>query len=100
MRILYLTIKRKWFIWLLFQVKTEEYREIKPYYQSRLLGQKRYDAVCFINGYESNSPRATFTLKGISIGIGKNKWGAPATEEVIILGIGDLLSHEYTEAIL
>lgn len=46
MKILHLTLKKEWFDMVASGEKPEEYREIKPYWQSRLEG-KHYDAVQF-----------------------------------------------------
>ena len=81
-----LPIKRKWFDLIKSGVKTEEYREIKPYYDSRF---KRYfgNKVCIMlrNGYSRNSPSLMCDVI-IKKGIGKSEWGAP-DEECYILEI-------------
>lgn len=46
MKILYLSLKRKWYNEIASGRKKEEYRDITPYYANRLVGQK-YDAVKF-----------------------------------------------------
>ena len=46
---LYLTLKKNWFDLILSGEKKEEYREIKPYWEKRLIG-KTYDKVIFRNG--------------------------------------------------
>lgn len=55
MNILHLTLKKKWFDLILSGKKTEEYREIKPYWEKRLMG-KTYDKVIFRNGYATPMP--------------------------------------------
>lgn len=87
MRVLHLTIKKKWFDMILSGDKTEEYREIKPYWQSRLFNEK-YTHVMFHNGYKSDSPKALFELEKISIGEGRFAWGAQKGVEVFILALG------------
>ena len=101
-----LPIKRKWFDMILSGEKKEEYREIKPYYETRfmnLLGMIVVDGklvpspfleipytpvrtITFRNGYSKNSPtlEAECTL---SIGKGKPEWGAKTGEEYYILHI-------------
>ena len=70
-KILRLTIKKKWFDLLIAGIKTEEYREIKPYYQRRFERDLfSTEWVEFINGYRADSPRATFELKQICKGTG------------------------------
>ena len=61
--------------------KKEEYREIKPYYDSRFMNIFGFDylnkrvEIVFRNGYSANSP----SIKCLCIlnkGYGKQKWGA------------------------
>lgn len=40
MKTLHLVLKRKWFEMIASGIKTEEYREIKPYWEKRLLDYK------------------------------------------------------------
>jgi len=58
-RILHLTIKRKYFMEILRGEKLEEYREIKPYWEKRLLNPdgsfKKFDEVHLRNGYAKDS---------------------------------------------
>ncbi len=54
-RILHLTLKKKWFDQIASGEKKEEYRDIKPYWESRFLG-KEYDEIYFKNGYRKDSP--------------------------------------------
>lgn len=80
-KILTLIVSKQWFDMILTGEKTEEYREIKPYWASRLVNQqaesgevlfdefggycrvigkleyKTYTHVLFINGYRKDSPR-------------------------------------------
>lgn len=93
MKILYLTLKKQWFDMIASGEKPEEYREIKPYWQSRLEG-KEYDAVQFRNGYQKNAPTIRVELKIITIGLGNPSWGAPEAEKVYILKLGKILEVE------
>lgn len=96
-----LPIKKKWFDMILSGEKKEEYREIKPYYDSRLLNYCRlvalreyaYDywdnpefEVIFRNGYSSNSPRIKCKVK-CSKGYGKEEWGAEPNKLYYVLKI-------------
>jgi hypothetical protein len=105
---LILPIKKKWFDMIRSGEKKEEYREIKPYYDSRLAnafgfimagGQIVYGEavpeeirvpwpvpVIFRNGYSKNSPeiKAYCNLK---FGKGKQEWGAEPGEVYYILDI-------------
>ena len=88
MRVLHLTIKKKWFDMIINHGKSEEYREIKLYWQKRLYS-KPYTHVRFKNGYRGDSPFSTFSLSGIAIGQGRTEWGAPEGTEVFILKLGE-----------
>lgn len=86
-----LPIKKKWFEMILSGEKKEEYREIKPYWTTRL--SKIYDfkysnedekeivigndarIITFQNGYGKNAPKFT-ALCCMSIKTGEEKWGA------------------------
>ena len=64
MRILHLTLKRKWFDLIASGKKTIEYREYKPYWEKRLVG-KNYQEVHFRNGYAKNAPFMRVKLNSI-----------------------------------
>jgi hypothetical protein len=91
MKILKLTLKKKWFDMIESRIKLEEYREIKPYWTVRFENND-YDEVEFTNGYRSYSPRCQFKLIRICIGIGKPEWGAPPDREVYKLILGEVVS--------
>jgi len=66
-RILHLTLKKKWFDLIAQGKKKIEYRKIKPHWKSRLLKKtplysgnslhiNRFDEVHFRNGYKKDSP--------------------------------------------
>ena len=95
---LILQIKKKWFDMILSGEKTEEYREIKPYYKSRFknvfemypysfipIGTDVQEVV-FRNGYNFDSPSfvANCTL---DINKGKEEWGAEKGVEYYVLHI-------------
>lgn len=95
-----LPIKKKWFDMILSGEKKEEYREIKPYYTARLLKlfmpMYRYTPyntirqtekdICFRNGYSKESP--AFVAKcTLSIGRGKEEWGAEPNKMYYVLRI-------------
>jgi len=89
MRILHLTVKKKWYDMIAIGEKREEYREIKSYWEKRL--SRKYDAVCFRNGYSPDAPTMIVELKSIHKGIGITKWGAPKNK-VFVLKLGKILS--------
>lgn len=99
--------------------KKEDYREIKPYYESRLpvnFGyvfdgvwlrttyrfdpdlQKSVEAshrtkVMFRNGYSKDSP--SFIAKcTLSVGTGKEEWGAVKDKKYFVLTIHEVLKEE------
>jgi hypothetical protein len=106
MKILYLTLKGKWFDMIDEEIKLEEYRDIKPFWIKRLV-----DCVCYEQGFRelnasikfknfthvrfargghfhSSLPQRTFELKGIRLGTGKTEWGAVEGVEYFCLQIG------------
>lgn len=103
---LVLPIKKKWYDMILSGEKTEEYREIKPYYDNRLpkefgffregeklvkgnvyppvdLSEKK---IVFRNGYSKNSPSIE-TVCSLSIGTGNPEWGAEPGVKYYVLHI-------------
>ena len=111
-RILYLTLKKKWFDLIVSGEKKEEYREVTDYWMSRLAGIKgcgtsynftllcnkgnigrEYDFIMFRNGYNKNSPAVMIECKGIKVGQGKKKWGAP-DHKVFIIKLGGIVSTQ------
>lgn len=105
MKILYLTLKKQWFDMIASGEKKEEYRELKDYWCNRFCTKewykyefeflekaidKYYDVVVFRNGYSNNAPVIALECKGITIGKGKNEWGAPSTE-VFIIKLGNIV---------
>ena len=90
MRILHLTLKKKWFNMILLGKKWEEYREIKPYWDKRIKG-KRYDAISFRNGYSKDAPTMLVEFIDHHIGLGVIPFGAPSNQRVHILTLGKIL---------
>jgi len=93
-KILYLTLKKKWFDMIVSGEKREEYRGVTDYWMIRLAGIKgcgtsynftllcnkgnkcrEYDFVVFRNGYSKTSPQAMFECKGITVRQGKARVG-------------------------
>lgn len=68
-RILHLTLKRRWFDEIAYGTKRTEYRELKPYWTTRLENHK-FDEVHFRNGYSPNSPFMRVEFLSMSI----NRW--------------------------
>jgi len=59
-----LTLHKKWFDQIASGEKRIEYRENKPYWNARLDG-KKFEAVCFKNGYSSSAPKMVIECKKI-----------------------------------
>lgn len=101
---LILPIKEKWFRLILQGEKREEYREIKPYYESRFKTVGLLDAegkevklkgvpIAFRNGYRSDSP--TFVaLCWLSIGYGRPEWGAEVGKKYYRLHVLKVLQED------
>lgn len=75
---LILPIKKKWFDMIKSGKKTEEYREMKPYYSKRLV--KKIDnqgciEIVLRNGYSRNSPALKCKCR-FAIKKGRKEWGA------------------------
>lgn len=115
MKILHLILKGKWYDMIVSGEKPEEYREIIPYWEKRLLNysaikadyqrlamrkfllgsacrdvcaeySRGYTHVCFHRGYTSTT--TTYEYKGMTIGKGRPEWGAPEDKEVFIIKLG------------
>ena len=91
-----LPIKKQWFDLIASGIKKEEYRDIKPYYTSRLMNIGLLDKAArptdkcvwllFRNGYSKNSP----TLKALcrlAVTKGNTEWGAEPDTEYYVLKI-------------
>lgn len=84
-----LSIKKKWYDMILSGEKKEEYREIKPYYETRLPKLFKEDGRAVItlrNGYGKACPSRD-VLCELEIGEGKTEWGAESGKEYYILKI-------------
>ena len=90
MKILHLTLKKKWFDLIAGGDKKEEYRDIKQYWDRRL-NNNQFDAIYFRNGYSKNAPSMLVELKEHLIGLGITEWGAPEGESVHILRLGRII---------
>lgn len=108
---LILPIKKKWFDMIASGEKTEEYREIKPYYDSRFMnafgfilvgGQMVYgDAapgeirkpwpvpIVFRNGYSKESPEIICKCT-LHFGKGKPEWGTEPGKIYYVLKIQEV----------
>lgn len=93
LRVLRLTLKRKWFDMIASGEKREEYREPGNWIMSRLTG-KDYDVVEFANGYGVNVPRVTCQYLGWTRGGGRPEWGASQDRHYVVIRLGEVISTE------
>lgn len=121
MKTLDLVLKGEWYDMIESGVKTEEYRQVKPYWCKRLTGLARccryslpsseegqricqmsglachsgneiqYDKVRFRRGYTKQN--MTFAIDSMRLGYGKTEWGAPDGEYVFIISIGERITN-------
>ena len=108
-----LPLKKQWYEMIESGIKTEEYREIKPYWTRRFIGMnqplfsfrygyqqanvKGYTHVKFSYGYTKRT--MTFEIKEITIGKGKPEWGAPK-EDVFIIKLGERICKCFNENLI
>ena len=90
---LVLPIKKKWFDMILNRIKSEEYREIKPYWTKRFqtiglldgdIPTENKALVTFRNGYGSYAPSFTAWVH-LDIGTGEEDWGAEPGKDYYVL---------------
>lgn len=93
LRVLRLTLKRKWFDMIASGEKREEYREVGPWINSRIHG-KKYDVVEFKNGYGTSVPTVIVEYKGAMHGTGKSEWGAIPGKHYLVLRLGKVISSK------
>ena len=87
---------------ILSREKKEEYREVKPYYTTRFKNAWKgslisYEIakreIMFRNGYSKDSP--SFVAKcTLSVGIGKEEWGAEPNKKYYILRIHEIVEKK------
>lgn len=98
MKTLHLTLKRKWFDMILSGEKTEEYRDIKPFWTKRFkpmlsdFQKSGYTSITFSNGYSKNRPQFEIEFKGIFIREGVFHWGAEPDFKYFVLELGEILT--------
>ncbi len=115
---LHLFLKEQWYDMIKSGRKTEEYREIKPYWLVRFLdldytafsvvfkprkvGMKvipqKFRFVVFHRGYTDTT--ITMKVRYVAVGKGRTDWGAPKGREVFIIGIGERVIPRFTESAL
>jgi hypothetical protein len=86
-KILSCTLQKKWFDLILAGKKKKEYREIKPFWISRLVDGENYihyDEVHFRNGYGPMAPFMRVEFKGCRIDCKKN---------LFVIRLGRVIEH-------
>lgn len=116
---IHLNLKSKWFDLILLGEKEQEYREIKAYFihlfidktnfknwgdndfireleyhKLEILQLKNIKTITFLNGYAKNRRQILVELEKITIGKGKEEWGAEWNKEYFILHLGSIISHK------
>ena len=123
MKILHLTLKKKWFDMIDSGEKTEEYREIKIHWAFRLLYKiyvpwggylwpwsdiekgdydcsnwtanggppifRKIDIISATNGYGKDRPSWSRKCLGITIGEGRQEWGAEPGKKYFVIKLGE-----------
>lgn len=109
MKVLHLTLKKCWFDMIKSGEKKEEYRELKPYWASRLTilppefckrcniydlreHTRDYDMVVFKNGYSKDAPTIMVKCGLIAVDKGNPDWGAEPGKEYFVIKLGEQLS--------
>lgn len=109
MKVLHLTLKKKWFDMIESGVKTDEYRDIKNYWMARLLTPHRgieatkfpwaigfyagtFNAVEFRNGYSRTARKMLFKTTGIRVDFGKEEWGAEPGKKYFVIKLGERIT--------
>lgn len=82
MREIHLFLKHKWYDLIKSGVKKEEYRDIKDYYRKKF-ENNTYHNVIFHRGYTSTKTK--YKIENISIGKGKQEWGADPNKNYYII---------------
>jgi hypothetical protein len=112
MKILRLTLKKKWFDLILSGEKKEEYREFKDYWIKRF-GYNSYsssdpadngyydaemknlpDAIEFVNGYSKTSPRFIIEVNDWNVAKSKHpEWGGDTDNIQFIFKLGEIIPN-------
>lgn len=113
LKILKLTLNKKWYDMILSGKKKEEYREIKPYWVKRLYDKEegancrelldmcipnrfnpiKFDAIRFTNGYGKSRPSFLIELKWFNVCDGIEKWGAKGDDLYFTFGLGEIIKE-------
>ena len=98
--ILDLSLTQQWYDEIAAGRKLEEYREITPFWKSRLEQAfdgkttfKKYDAIRFRRGRYGKTTMLV-ECRSIYVGYGRPELGAPEGKEVYILDLGKIINEE------
>lgn len=96
---LHLNLKRKWFDMILSGQKKEEYRELKPYWDNRLVNWtddrgtlKSFDTITFSNGYSKNRDQFVIECSSLCVREGNPKWGATKGQDYYVIELGNIIT--------
>ena len=92
LRVLRLTLKRKWFDMIASGEKREEYREQGKWIDSRVNANKEYDVVEFKNGYGPDVPCCVVEYLGYDWAAGNPAWGAVPGKLYKVIRLGRVIS--------
>lgn len=92
LRVLRLTLKRKWFDMIASGEKREEYREQGKWIASRVNANKEYDVVEFKNGYGPRVPCCVVEYLGYDWATGNPAWGAVPGKLYKVIRLGRVIS--------
>jgi hypothetical protein len=91
LRVLRLTLKKKWFDLIASGQKKEEYRKPGRWIESRVNDLKQYDAVEFRNGYGPDAPKVLVEYKGFRNGWGRISLGAEPGVHYLVILLGEII---------
>lgn len=86
-KMIHLVVKHEWYNKIASGERTEDYREVTPYYDKIFKDITNNDFVCFHRG--KCDGRKIFRIKSISIGEGKEEWGAEKGKQYYVIEIGE-----------
>lgn len=106
MKVLHLTLKKKWFDMIDERIKPEEYREINDFWIKRLTNHfkkftadiyhvewKNFDQVLFANGgHFGNVPKIQFVIEDMEIREGNPEWGAEPGKKYFVIKLGERIA--------
>lgn len=114
MKVLHLTIKKKWFDMIASGQKKEEYRDINEFWIKRLCDLSDgwlndvypledaveyypflpFNQVLFANGgHFGDVPKQTLQIKGIEVGEGLPEWGAEPGKKYFVIKLGERIDQ-------